>query len=55
MKRIVLLFVCFLFVHIFCYPHNTLVSPILERDKENHGDRFLILPAINEDLYPLIQ
>ena len=20
----------------------------------NHGDRFLILPAINEDLYPLI-
>ena len=31
-----------------------------DREKEdnpnlrNHGDRFLILPAINEDLYPLI-
>ena len=25
-----------------------------EIDVGNHGDRFLILPAINEDLYPLI-
>ena len=33
---------------------RTLSASQLPADLSNHGDRFLILPAINEDLYPLI-
>ena len=33
---------------------RTLSASQLPADFSNHGDRFLILPAINEDLYPLI-
>ena len=31
------------------------IQVLIIKSSMNHGDRFLILPTINEDLYPLIQ
>jgi hypothetical protein len=33
---------------------NEVFMLTISQGERNHGDRFLILPAINEDLYPLI-